>query len=454
MTTDRDWNDRIVEICSFDKMPKSVQSSLVSNKQYSWAEETKYKDTDVVSFTFTTPLTPKNPGFETSGQAIQKTNGLSLDQRIKVLLDTDNTRSPIGYNVIGGDALGMLLEQKLRELTNAVESSCHGDSSVRQPSSAAPKSNDLDTQLNLGNTRLQQKRGQDMLVTDNLSSGQDPSISFTGLPEFSSKHKSWVDEMDPQLFNGLQPSPISVLEPSISIESCESSLSTGVTSTEGSKLCSSIQAQEVHGLKFSRKFYPTESDAELSDSASSTSTRTMMIMKHTSTFPLIKFGRSSTLELDYVKDILSNVELMYMEFSLGQAREVTNPYLFNQIESRKGELEFDGVSKMRRKVIFDCVSEYLDLRCRSYVRGGYKMWAKGVAMMKRKEWLAEEVYKEISCWDSMGDSMVDELVDKDMSNIYGRWVDFKVDGFELGAEIVDQIFNYLVDDVIADMLQL
>lgn len=39
--------------------------------------------------------------------------------------------------------------------------------------------------------------------------------------------------MEPQLFNGRQPSPISVLEPSFSIESCESSMSTDVTSTEG-----------------------------------------------------------------------------------------------------------------------------------------------------------------------------------------------------------------------------
>ncbi|XP_019418937.1 PREDICTED: uncharacterized protein LOC109329669 isoform X2 [Lupinus angustifolius] len=438
-TTDRDWNDRIVDNLFIEKMPKSVQSSLVCNKQYSWAEETKNKDTDVVSFTFTTPLTRKSPGFETSGQASQKTNGLSLDERI---------------NVIGGDALGMLLEQKLRELTNAVESSCHDVSCVKQPSSTAPISNDLVTQLNLGNTRLQQKKDQDVLLTDNLSSSQDSGISFTGLPEFSSKHKSWVDEMDPQLFNGRQPSPISVLEPSFSIESCESSMSTGVTSTEGSKLCSSVQAQEVHGMKLSRKFSPAESDAELSDSASSTSTGTMMIMKHTTTFPVTKLGRSSTWELDYVKEILSNIELMYMEFSLGQAREVTNPYLFNQLERRKGGLEFDGESTIRRKVIFDCVSECLDIRCRSYVRGGYKMWGKGVAMMKRKEWLAEEVYKEISGWDSMKDSMVDELVEKDMSNIYGRWVDFEVDGIELGAEIVDQIFNYLVDDVVADMLQL
>ncbi|XP_058727853.1 uncharacterized protein LOC131599559 [Vicia villosa] len=109
-------------------------------------------------------------------------------------------------------------------------------------------------------------------------------------------------------------------------------MSMDVTGIEGSKMFSSIQAQEIHGFNFSRKFYPTESDAELSDSASSTSTRTM-IKKHADTFSM-KFGRSSsTRELEYVKEILCNVQLIYIDFSLGRAREVVNSHLFNQLEA-------------------------------------------------------------------------------------------------------------------------
>lgn len=216
---------------------------------------------------------------------------------------------------------------------------------------------------------------------------------------------------------------------------------------------STVQVQEVHGLNFSRNFYINEYDTELSDSASSTSTGTM-VKKHTGTFSAMKFGRSNTWELDYVKDILCNVELMYMDFSLGRAREIVNPHLFNQLESRKGGFKSDAESRIQRKVIFDCVSECMDLRCRRYVGGGYKMWTKGVAMVKRKEWLAEDVYKEISGWRGMGDSMVDELVEKDMSSQYGKWLDFEVDGFELGTEVVDQIVNSLFDDVVTEILQL
>ncbi|QCE13326.1 uncharacterized protein LOC114196153 [Vigna unguiculata] len=454
-STDKDWNDRVVDNLFIEKTQKPAKSNLVSNKQNSWAEDVKKKDMDVVSFTFTTPLTRSNPGFETSGQAAQTTNnGLSLDQRIKrVLLDPDNTRSPIGYNLIGGgDALGVLLEQKLRELT-CMETTCHDSSKMRQPAITPTVSDDQVTGLNVVNLnpRLQQKKDQDVLFTDKLRNNYDSDISFRGLPELSLKQNSWIDEMEPQLLNCRHPSPISVLEPSFSIESCESSLSTDVTSTEGSKLWSSFQAQEVQGLNFSRKFYACETDAELSDSASSTSAGNMM--KHTST--VTRFGSSSsTWELDYVKDILSTVELMYIDFSLGQASEVINPHLFKQLEGRKGGFKHDEEARMRRKVTFDCVSECLDLRCRRYVGGGFKMWTKGLEMVKRKEWLAEDVYKDISCWRGMGDSMVDELVGKDMSSQFGRWLDYEVDASELGSEVVDQIFNSLVDGVVTEILQL
>ena len=124
------------------------------------------------------------------------------------------------------------------------------------------------------------------------------------------------------------------------------------------------------GLNSSWKYHHAEADTELFDSASSST-----VLKK----------QASTRELDYVNDILCNVELMYMDFSLGRARDIVNPHLFNQLESRRGRrFESDGGEcRMRRKIIFDCVSECLDLRCRRYVGGGYKMWAKGVAMVRK-----------------------------------------------------------------------
>lgn len=196
-STDKDWNDRVVDNLFIDKTQKPAKSNVVSNKQYGGTEEVKKKDMDVVSFTFTTPLTrSSNAGSVTPRQGGKNTNDLSLDQRIKrVLLDTDNTRSPIGYNVIGGDALGILLEQKLRELTSGVETSSNDVSKVRQSSVTAPMSNDQASNFNIVglNLGLQQKKDQDMSFTDSLNSSCGSNISsFTNLPESSLKHKSWV----------------------------------------------------------------------------------------------------------------------------------------------------------------------------------------------------------------------------------------------------------------------
>lgn len=220
----------------------------------------------------------------------------------------------------------------------------------------------------------------------------------------------------------------------------------------GSKHFSSVLAQELISLSFSKKFNSMEADAELSDSASSTSTATVAT-KHVVALTATCLVRSTKWELEYVKEILCNIELMFKDFALGRAREIINPHLFHQLENRKGGLEIDGdESRLNRKVLFDCVSECLDLRCRRYVGGGCKTWAKGVTMVRRKEWLSEEVYKEISGWRSMGDCMVDELVDKDMSSQYGRWLDFEVETFELGVEIESLLFTSLVDEIVADIL--
>lgn len=64
--------------------------------------------------------------------------------------------------------------------------------------------------------------------------------------------------------------------------------------------------------------------------------------------------------------------------------------------------------------------------------------------------LAEELYEEILGWKSMGDSMVDQLLDKDMSSHLGRWVDFEIEVFKTGVELGGEILSSLVDEVVAN----
>ncbi|GFZ11515.1 hypothetical protein Acr_22g0009130 [Actinidia rufa] len=276
------------------------------------------------------------------------------------------------------------------------------------------------------------KKSQDVTHMDILGDHYSPGFSSTESMEFTSKLKLQYN--------------ISVLEPPSLSESCNSSESFDSNSTDGSKMCSSFQAQELVSTSSSNKFHLAQTDAELSDSASSTSSRTLSIRNKT------HFARSTGWELEYVKEILFNVELMFKDFALGRAQEIINPHLFDQLETWKEISKSREDQKLSRKVLFECVSECMDLKFRRYASGGCRTWEKGLSILRRKEWLAEEVYKEVSGWRGMGDCMVDDLVDKDMSSHYGKWLDFEVESFELGIEIEGRILNSLVNELVADIL--
>lgn len=160
-------------------------------------------------------------------------------------------------------------------------------------------------------------------------------------------------------------------------------------------------------------------------------------------------------ELAYIKDIICNIDQSFTDYALGRARMIINPHLFDQMERQKRFLNGPGggpIPETNRRVLFHCVSECLELKCRQYIVGGSKQWIKGLSWVRRKERLAEEIYDEISGWIAIGDSLVDELVDKDMSSKHGRWLDFETEAFELGTQIQSRILNSLIDEVVADIL--
>ncbi|GMJ08381.1 TON1 Recruiting Motif 7 [Hibiscus trionum] len=412
--------DRDFEFQKNQGVDSMLIDHAVTERSLGWVEDSKKKGMDVVSFTFTAPLTRS---METSTQIAEKNNGIRMDNRAKrLLLDTESMNmSSLGYNVIGGDALSILLERKLLELSNAVESSS------KKPLSSGS-------------------------ALTSISFSQDPNLPSCDPRPLRSKHKfQGVDEMDEcssstSHLKARQPSPVSILEPSFSTESCNSSDSMDSFSIDGSNRCST-QTPEVLRLSPLKKLRTLEADTELSDSASSISSGTVAKSNHNIVVmsdPLI----SVKWELEYVKLIVCNVELMFKDFAIGRAHEIINHGLFDQLESRRSDGE-EG--KVERKVLFDSVVECLNSKCRQYASGGRRTWAKGMNMMGRNKWLAEEVYKEISRWRAMGDCMVDELVDDDMGSRYGKWLDFEVDAFVLGVDIEEQMMKTLVDEMVADL---
>lgn len=131
----------------------SVHSNNIVDRSSSLAQDCRKKGTDVVSFTFTAPLTRKVPGSDTSaGHVESNINGLCTDFRGKIgSLGPDSLKSSsIECNFIGENALSALLEQKLRELIDKVESPSlgsitGGSESTCLSTSEHPSSPSLDT---------------------------------------------------------------------------------------------------------------------------------------------------------------------------------------------------------------------------------------------------------------------------------------------------------------------
>ncbi|KAF8041669.1 hypothetical protein BT93_A0310 [Corymbia citriodora subsp. variegata] len=450
---------RAVHDVSIDKNRKAVQSHPTLHLPSNWAEESRKNGMDVISFTFTAPLARSMGVSESSGQTKQKNSDYLSGS---VFSQSDGMKSaPQGYNMVGSDALSKLLEQKLRELSFEVGSSSHDSTIVDSPSSSASTFQDSAPTHNAVCSILRSTDKSDQAVpfSSRGSEYRNDLFPTNQLPcRFNHDFQGVVEKEDlatkaKQLLDYRHPSPVSVLEPSFSAESCFSSDSMDSTNMEGTRQPSS-QAAEIVGLSFSRKSQSSEADIDLSDSASSLSTGRTVARRHVTAEISTGFSASNDWELEYVKEILCNVELMFRDFALGRAREIINPHLFEKLETRKGFMESDDAidSRLTRKVLFDCVSECMDSRCRRCVGGGCRRWSKGLAMV-RNERLAEDVCKEILGWRGSGDSMVDDLVDKDMSGLNGKWRDFEAEVFVIGLEIEDDILSSLINEAIADVLQ-
>ncbi|KAG9139436.1 hypothetical protein Leryth_021584 [Lithospermum erythrorhizon] len=440
---------------SIDKSGSLIQSNSPMDGQISGSEEHKRSATEIVSFTFTAPMTRSIHGTETS----RDFEGVGADyQNKRGLLRSDVVSSSLGKTHYRSDDLNTLLEQKLRELNSISESPQQKERKAGTSSSVYPHfMTDASTLNSL--TVLQSQPLQDMKQKETPISNWGSLSSPTyfqciplkhgryGMDGETDSYHSNSSTVTKQLLDSRLPSPVSVLEPSFFSESCNST-DTVDSNCIGSKLCSSVQAQEVLGVTSLKRLHPAEGDAELSDSASSTLAR-----KYITTSSVVISRQPANWEMVYVKEILCHLEPMFDALTMGRVQNVISPLMFDQLEGQS-EVASSCCSepRLKRKVLFDCVGECLDLRCRKYAGCGYNSWAKGHSVVRRKERLAQEVYHEITSWSGMGHCMVDELVDNDMSSKFGRWDDYECEAFELGMQIEKSLLNSLIDEVVADML--
>ncbi|XP_010464123.1 PREDICTED: uncharacterized protein LOC104744725 [Camelina sativa] len=153
-------------------------------------------------------------------------------------------------------------------------------------------------------------------------------------------------------------------------------------------------------------------------------------------------------ELEYITEIIASGQLMIKEVSLGMATDILPLSLFEEIESKR-----DVRGKIERKTLFDLVNQCLTHKCEQMFMGTCRgLLGKEDIFLDRVGMLAGEVKKEVEGLKKKREMIMDELVDNDMSNCEGKWLDYKRETYEEGAEIEEEIVSDLVDDLVSDLL--
>ncbi|KAK6911632.1 DUF3741-associated sequence motif [Dillenia turbinata] len=457
------------DIVSINREKRPIQCSNAKNGCMNMGSEFGRNGMDVVSFTFTSPIRLMSGG-QSSNEFMEQSDSLSVDACNENYLPNigKSNLSSVGLNIVAGDNLSDLLEQKLIELEHKLESShskqfeegiaTSSESSLEDTVStvsalfANSPEDEKRFHIDLDNNDINIVRDLSCSTADSLLNEANQKLQGSaGMEEHGCSSNSSLGVKN----TGSQyPVPVLVVQGFPSDESCRSSDFRSRYNYEGSKQSSPDQFQEVVSWILLKNYQPTESETEFSDTASSCSTWDISGKNIFATTELRSSKNSINWELDYLKDILYYAGLKIEEFALGEAQNVLNLNLFNQLENCKIKLErsVDECSRLGRKVLFDCVNECLDLRCREVVNGSYNVWVRWRTLFWRQGWLADELYKDISGWKSMEGLNVDELVDKDMSTSHGRWLDFEAEAFGEGMEIEKAILNTLVDEVVANFL--
>ncbi|GLT90174.1 hypothetical protein SLE2022_081200 [Rubroshorea leprosula] len=439
---------------SISKDNRSMKCNITIDRHMNWGAENMKTGMDVISFTFSSPIKGSMSSPYSSSQDTEKNSSFVTDSSG----DSDQTClgssafGSAGLNIIDSDDLSVLLEQKLQELACRIESSnCNvitentsvGPASSLQDS-VATSSVELDKrlQLNLDKDILYIPGDSDCSSNDNSGLDEKKKWQFETVQEHddSSDHNETMTE-----FDLLHSSPVSLLESCAASRSCSDNQN-GIKRS----LLALDQATSSWNCSVESQ---VDGGTELSDTASSISLGYIDEKHITQAFDSIDHMEPTNWERNYIELMLRNSDLMFIEFAIGNTNEVIVLDAFNQLERENAkERNGEDYSKLYRKLLFDCVSECLVLRCQQLFVGTCKGWTRCTTLSRRREVLAEELCKEISGLKSMGDVMVDELVDKDMSSQQGRWLDFDTEAFEEGVEIEKVILTSLLEELVSDFL--
>lgn len=425
-----------------ERSPRRVRHNIVIEEQSSFTTNKKKISTEIVSFTFTSPVDKSLHGSQfphsVEKRSIENWNSVSTSS------NTSNTES----DTIDGDYLRLLLEQKLRELTSGVRSPYSKPANgvrIYAPSpglddtaSACDTSSIASTDYDRDSIQSS-KDGKDKFPWTDLVSKDDQS---------SQSVKYDNDSIDQVELEHLHLSPHSTWEASLSTETCSSAESR--TNANESRLFSSTEGAATSGSTHYGRVLEVEALSEYSDTASSI-TATLAEIIHSS-----ESSSSCRMEIKFLREILNAISVRdhacsYLERF--DSSDILDPHLFEELNGNfrlpVGEEERKSFGMIRR-LLFDCVNEVLSVKCAYYFSAGYSSWFTGMAVLQKLS--PEEIYQEMTSLKVAEEWMVDELVYKEMSGPLGSWVDFKTESHEAAKDITAELLESLVDEMVADLL--
>ncbi|KAL6636575.1 hypothetical protein ACP70R_024147 [Stipagrostis hirtigluma subsp. patula] len=427
-----------------DRSERRIRHNIVIDEQSSFSTSKKKISTEIVSFTFTSPVDKSLHGSHLPNNSVEK----QFIENLNAVSTSSNT-SNSKLDVIDGDYLGLLLEQKLRELTTGVRSPYSKPAKgvrVYAPSAALEDTASACETSSIASTDYDRESIQSF--KDGRATVPGTNHAIKG--DQSSECAKYNDAMDHVELENLRLSPHSTWEASISTETCSSSESW--RSANGTRLFSSTEGPTTSDSTQFHKFLEGDGSSEYSDTASSITVTTSEIPRSESSSSCHMDYRQ---EIEFIREILSassRIDHIFSYLERFGNSDILDPHL---LEELNGNIRFlvgdEGKSfRMMRKLLFDCVNELLSVKCAYYFNAGYGSWFLGMAILQNLS--AEEIHREMTSLKVAEEWMVDELVYREMSCPLGNWADFKMETYQVGGDITTELLGSLIDEVIADLL--
>ncbi|KAA8530587.1 hypothetical protein F0562_005296 [Nyssa sinensis] len=412
------------------------------------------RENDVISFTFSSPVKHKT-GIPTEMEE------KSIDQNDVTCNSTQQKKSVLGDSgantsfqkpfPLRGDALGALIEQKLKELTSQEEDELATEGTPSKKTTAM-----------ILQELISALTAESPVPQDDVAIGSTPK----NVPCYGG-HKlntNMTFQAKSKIAGALGDhlSPGSVLDASFSNDSC---ISSSMDDNSGHRLhpdSMDCSYDEPH---------PLAPGTDLLDSATSLSkagSRSEFVtdlLNHISEVLYsinLADARLKGSKLVHAKEVIMNAELVfgYAAVSDGMGDFSVSCLLLNELETLASViwtncgcfLGFEDTKEgdQIRGFLLDCVIEYLESRYGQYAKCGFKAWTRLPSCMNT-DMLIHEVVEEVRRWADLAGLIPDELIEREMSYSLGKWTDFEIEAFEIGTAIDWDILQLLVDEIVIDL---